>query len=533
MESTYLMTGMFCTLLRLGLFGILLTGCASLERYPDNPPLERYDRNTSLIGLREQGNGDTLLIVTFSGGGTRAASLAYGVLEGLKDTQLASGDGPRTMLDEVDMISSVSGGSITAAYFGLFGKQIFTDFRTAFLERNVTSELTTTLLTPTTLSRISSDTFGSGDVLDEYFNRTLFGTAPVRQLVDGDGPFVQINATDLFKGGQFGFTPEQFALICSDIDQFQISRAVAASSAVPMVFAPVTLTNHAGSCDYTPPAWMLETTGGNSRRDRIAITMNSYLDRDAHPYIHLVDGGLADNLGLRAVMDYIVIEGGLWKTLQRFGLEDVEHIVLLSVNATALLPSQWEQSDKTPPTAVILDAATTTPLANYNFETLEYLRNNLAVWRDEIKQHRCREKLKCSAPELYLIELRIDDIPDPQLRNRLVSVPTDFSLPLDVVNDLINAGHLLLKSNPEYQRLLQGIGALPEATGPESPTSGAQLQPVDQVQSLQPGGMIKPENRTAGGIVPRSLLHGKPRAAASEKTIVIDATVPRQENGAL
>jgi hypothetical protein len=45
--------------------------------------------------------------------------------------------------------------------------------------------------------------------------------------------------------------------------------------------------------------------------------------------------------------------------------------------------------------------------------------------------------------------------------------------------------------------------------------------------------MIKPENRTSGGIVPRSLLHGKPRAAASEKTIVIDATVPRQENGAL
>jgi NTE family protein len=228
-----------------------------------------------------------------------------------------------------------------------------------------------------------------------------------------------------------------------------------------MVFAPLTLTNHAGSCDYTPPAWMQSATGSNSRRDRIAGTMNSYLDREAHPYIHLVDGGLADNLGLRAVMDYIVVEGGLWKTLQRFGLQDVENIVLLSVNATALLPSKWEQSDNTPPTAVILDAATTTPLANYNFETLEYLRNNLAVWRSEIKQHRCEDKLKCSAPELYLIELRIDDIPDPQLRNRLVSVPTDFSLPLDVVNDLVNAGHLLLQSNPEYQRLLQRVGAVP------------------------------------------------------------------------
>ena len=471
MESVHLMTRLLRSLLTLPLAGILISGCASLERYPDNPRLERYQAQPDRIGLREQGNGEILLIVTFSGGGTRAAALAYGVLEALKNTPLAPADQARTMLDEIDMISSVSGGSITAAYFGLFGDQLFTDFRSAFLERNVTAELTSILLTPTTLSRISSDTFGSGDVLDEYFNKSLFGTAPVKQLVDGEGPFVQINATDLFKGGQFGFTPEQFALICSDINQFQVSRAVAASSAVPMVFAPLTLTNHAGSCDYNPPAWLQHETGSDSRRDRIAETMKFYLDRSAHPYIHLVDGGLADNLGLRAVMDYIVIEGGLWNTLRRFSLEDVEHIVLLSVNATALLPSKWEQSDKTPPTAVILDAATTTPLANYNFETLEYLRNNLAGWRSEIRQHRCREGKQCSAPELYLIELRIDEIPDPELKTRLVSVPTDFSLPLDVVNDLINAGHLLLNSNPEYQRLLQGVGSTnaPATTGKPPP----------------------------------------------------------------
>jgi NTE family protein len=471
MESTEPMRNAFYTLLTHALIGILLTGCASLERYPDNPPLERFDSQSNLTGLHEQGNGNTLLIVTFSGGGTRAAALAYGVLEALKDTEIREDGSSRTMLDEIDMISSVSGGSITAAYFGLFGERIFTDFRGAFLERNVTAELTTILLTPTTLTRISSDTFGSGDVLDEYFSQLLFGSASVRKLVDDEGPFVQINATDLFKGGQFGFTPEQFALICSDIDRFQVSRAVAASSAVPMVFAPLTLTNHAGSCDYTPPAWLQNKSGSNSRRDRIANNMNSYLDRGAHPYIHLVDGGLADNLGLRAVMDYIVVEGGLWKTLQRFGLEDVDNIVLLSVNATALLPSKWEQSDKTPPTAVILDAATTTPLANYNFETLEYLRNNLTGWRKEIKQQRCQGRLQCSAPEIYLIELRIDEIPDLQLRKRLISVPTDFSLPLDVVNDLINAGHLLLNSNPEYQRLLQGIGATPAAAQHVLPTA--------------------------------------------------------------
>jgi NTE family protein len=364
------------------------------------------------------------------------------------------------MLDEIDMISSVSGGSITAAYFGLNGKRIFTEFPDAFLKRNVTTELASRMLSPATLSRLSSDTFGSGDVLDEYFSERLFGTTPVRELVDEEGPFVQINATDLFKGGQFGFTPEQFALICSDIDHFPVSRAVAASSAVPMVFAPITLINRAGSCDYQPPQWLQQEAGHDSRRYRIASTLNTYLDRDAHPYIHLVDGGLADNLGLRAVMDYIVVAGGLWNALQRFDLQQVENIVLLTVNATALLPYVWEQSDATPPTTVILDAATTTPLANYNFETLEYLRNNLSGWREEIRRNRCRRNTECTGPEIYLIELRLDDLPEPQLRKRLYSVPTDFFLEPETVDDLIQAGHQLLYNHPEYRRLLQHTGAI-------------------------------------------------------------------------
>jgi NTE family protein len=138
----------------------------------------------------------------------------------------------------------------------------------------------------------------------------------------------------------------------------------------------------------------------------------------------------------------------------------VQNIVLLTVNATALLPYVWEQSDATPPTTVILDAATTTPLANYNFETLEYLRNNLSGWREEIRRKRCRRNPACTAPEIYLIELRLDDLPDPALRKRLYSVPTDFFLEPETVDDLIQAGHQLLYNHPEYRRLLQHTGAI-------------------------------------------------------------------------
>ena len=48
----------------------------------------------------------------------------------------------------MDVISSVSGGSFTAAYYGLFGDQLFEDFETVFLRRNVQSELLAALFNP-------------------------------------------------------------------------------------------------------------------------------------------------------------------------------------------------------------------------------------------------------------------------------------------------------------------------------------------------------------------------------------------------
>ena len=65
--------------------------------------------------------------MTFSGGGTRSAALSYGVLEHLRDTPITIHNKKRRLLDEVDLISSVSGGSFTSAYFGLFGDRVFKD----------------------------------------------------------------------------------------------------------------------------------------------------------------------------------------------------------------------------------------------------------------------------------------------------------------------------------------------------------------------------------------------------------------------
>jgi NTE family protein len=59
-----------------------------------------------------------------------------------------------------------------------------------------------------------------------------------------DRPFLSINATDVASGARFEFTQDEFDLIGSDLSQFPISRAVAASSAFPVLLTPVVLKNY-------------------------------------------------------------------------------------------------------------------------------------------------------------------------------------------------------------------------------------------------------------------------------------------------
>ena len=83
-------------------------------------------------GRKGQRSSEMGLAVAFSGGGTRAAAFSYGVLEKLRDTWLVINGEETRLLDEIDVISSVSGGSFTAAYYGLYGDRMIEDQEEAF-----------------------------------------------------------------------------------------------------------------------------------------------------------------------------------------------------------------------------------------------------------------------------------------------------------------------------------------------------------------------------------------------------------------
>ena len=123
---------------------LLLSGCASYGVIENVPLTESTATDSYSIKNRsgKRGSGDIVLTLAFSGGGTRAAALAYGVLEELRDTTVIIDGQPRRMIDEIDTISSVSGGSFTSAYYGLYGERIFEDFEDEFLNRDVECLLT-------------------------------------------------------------------------------------------------------------------------------------------------------------------------------------------------------------------------------------------------------------------------------------------------------------------------------------------------------------------------------------------------------
>ena len=111
----------------------LIAGCTA--KYTVNEPQSpaAAPSSATLKPIASSTRSDSLLIgLAFSGGGTRAAAFSYGVLEAMADSTIQWDGRERRLSDEIDVISSVSGGSFTAAYYGLFGDRIFEDYADKF-----------------------------------------------------------------------------------------------------------------------------------------------------------------------------------------------------------------------------------------------------------------------------------------------------------------------------------------------------------------------------------------------------------------
>jgi NTE family protein len=111
------------------------------------------------------------------------------------------------------------------------------------------------MFNPVWWGKLGSARYNRSDLAAEYYDEILFDGKTFGDVLARNSPMLNINATEMALGAQFTFDPAQFALICSDYVNFPVSRAVTASSAVPILFSSVILRNYAGTCPFVLPPW--------------------------------------------------------------------------------------------------------------------------------------------------------------------------------------------------------------------------------------------------------------------------------------
>jgi NTE family protein len=214
---------------------LLLGGCAT--RQVNRPIAQNYPSSEHQFEKldRQRGDRQDLVILAFSGGGTRAAAFSYGVLEALRRIEIVATSGRKIrLLDEVDVITGISGGSFTALGYGLYGEKLFDGYEARFLKRNVQGELTARFLNPLTWGELSSTGWGRSELAAQPYDEILFNGATFADLDRAAGPMIAVSATELTTGSRVVFLPQNFDVMCADLGPIRLSRAAAASSAVPV-----------------------------------------------------------------------------------------------------------------------------------------------------------------------------------------------------------------------------------------------------------------------------------------------------------
>jgi NTE family protein len=427
----------------------LALGCA---HWPENAPLARHDPHAGyrLENVKRANQSEDLLVfLAFSGGGTRAAALSYGVLEELARTEVTAGGARRRLLDEVDVISAVSGGTFTATYYALRGDGIFQEFEGRFLKRNIEHALAGRVLSPRNWFRLPSGTFNRSDVAAELYDETVFDHATYADLSRSGGPFVVVNGADVTTGARFAFTQETFDVLCSDLSAYPVARAVATSSALPPLLMPITLRNRAGTCGWEPPAWATQGGAGAplGRGGLRARELRSYANAADRPYVHLFDGGIAENLGLRTLVEALDAIAAAPPSLAPGIPGGPRTLVAIVVNAHKDPARDWDRSPEPPGKGDLLDQASSIPVDRYSLEALEAARDQLARWER-------------AAPgrSAHLVEVSFEGIPDPVERRSFYELPTSFALEPEQVDRLRQIAGRLLRGSPEFRKVVGELG---------------------------------------------------------------------------
>jgi NTE family protein len=466
------------------LLGLTIGGCASLivadtkplaENRLEPPGSEHISRGGyRLEALAESpAASDLLVIVAMSGGGKRSAAFSYGALKGLRELPLQTAVGPRPLLGEVDAIAGVSGGSFTAAYYGLHREATFGQYETDFLYRDTEANIWGIYLLPWNWTWLIDPLVGTNDFMERVYDREMFHGARFADLEKHGRPLIAIGGTDIAFGSPFLFTQDTFDLICSELDDLPVARAVAASNGFPGLLSPITLTNHAAACDGRKPGWLRRVTEAQrldpmSRVGNEARGASRYLDNDRTRYVHLVDGGVSDNLALRAAGASMQTLSQAPENFTARRLNRIRRVLVLSIDGQGAQDTSVAQRRVVGGIFAIFSLVSGTQIDRFNFETLTVVDQQLREFVAAIRQSRCAEAktidgTRCDDVDGALVHVSLTGLPDSPAKDQLLAIRTGLTLRKSDVDLLVEAGQSAILNSASLRDFLNGYATRPPA----------------------------------------------------------------------
>jgi NTE family protein len=471
----------------------LLAACAQLIRNdPINLPLPPGPPPAADVGRSvETYYDDTVVALSFSGGGTRAAAFSFGALTALEETPTPNRSTP--LLDRVDFVTGVSGGSVLAAYYGLKKRAALADFKQRFLLRNAEENLQMNL-NLLSIARGLQGGINDPTLFPKWLDDNLFDHATFKSLLYQRRPFIWINASDIYNRTPFVFGRVLFGALCSDLANYPISLAVAASAAVPVVFAPVVIQGFPGGCSVPLPPWVERVRNDQNAPPLLKLfanAMHRYHTGEVR-YVKLLDGGMVDNYGLAGFTIARLASATPYGPLEPEEAVKLRRLLFLVVDAGRAPSGAWAQTVEGPSGANLITAASDTATESGAVGSYSAFQDTMNNWQDALIDWRCKlsaaDRRRFGAPpawncrdvKIFVGRVAFDQL-GPQRAAALNSVETAFKLPPEQVDMVISAGHDAVKNSTVFRSFLSSIGGHPASRGvPVAAPAGTPQQALAQ-----------------------------------------------------
>jgi NTE family protein len=231
-----------------------------------------------------------------------------------------------------------------------------------------------------------------------------------------------------------------------------------------VLFTPITLENHAPECGGRRPAWIDEALANNdplSRRYHLAQLADHYTDPEVR-YVHLLDGGISDNLALRGTLNTVGVAGARLDVVRILGFDRVRRVIVISAAGESAQDTRWSGQRSVGGIFQIIGMVSGTQIDQYNFETLQLTERVVNEVVRAIREARCAEAPTidgqfCDDVEGYFVHLSLQDIPNPTVRRHLETIPTSLTIDDRSLEMLIRYGREVVLSSPDLLQLRDGL----------------------------------------------------------------------------